>query len=67
LQPSSAFRAEEGEENKEWNKENMLATIQDKQAGHSAHVAGIVYARRIMEMAGATADRRQLFRSSSTN
>jgi hypothetical protein len=67
LRPSSAFQAEEGEENEEWNEENMLATIQDKQAGHSAHVASMVYARRIIEMAGVTADRRQLFRNSSTN
>ncbi|KAL1640735.1 hypothetical protein SLS61_010230 [Didymella pomorum] len=67
LRPSSAFRAEEGEEHEEWNEENMLATIQDEQAGHSAHVAGMVYARGIMELAGVTADRRQLFRNSSTD
>ena len=67
LRGSTAFAAEEGEDNEEWKEENMAAIIQDEQSGHTAHVAGMVYARGIMEQAGVTADRRQLFRNSSTN
>jgi superfamily II DNA helicase RecQ len=67
LRGSTAFAAEEGEDNEEWKEENMAAIIQDEQSGHTAHVAGMVYARGIMEMAGVTADRRQLFRNSSTD
>ncbi|RYO26416.1 hypothetical protein AA0113_g12493 [Alternaria arborescens] len=67
LRGSTAFAAEEGEDNEEWKEENMAAIIQDEQSGHTAHVAGMVYARGIMEQAGVTADRRQLFRNSSTD
>jgi superfamily II DNA or RNA helicase len=66
LRGSTAFAAKEGEDNEEW-KENMVVIIQDEQCGHAAHVAGMVYARGIMEQAGVTANRRQLFRNSSTN
>jgi hypothetical protein len=62
-----AFRTEEGEDNEEWNKENAAMFVADKQAGHTAHVAGMVYARGIMEQAGAVADRRQQFWMSSTD
>jgi superfamily II DNA helicase RecQ len=37
------------------------------QAGHTVHIAGIIYARGIIEQAGAVADRRQQFRTSSTD
>jgi hypothetical protein len=37
------------------------------QAGHTVHVAGMIYARGIIEQAGAVADRRQQFRTSSTD
>jgi superfamily II DNA helicase RecQ len=37
------------------------------QAGHTVHVAGMIYARGIMEQAGVVADRRQQFRTSSTD
>lgn len=67
LRAASAFNAEEGEDNEAWAEDNALAITQDEQAGHTAHVAGMVYARGIMELAGATADRRQLFRTSSTD
>jgi hypothetical protein len=52
----TAFRAEEGEENEEWNEENMAGVIADEQSGHTAHIAGLIYARGIMEQAGVTAD-----------
>jgi RecQ family ATP-dependent DNA helicase len=70
LRGCTAFKAEEGEEgeeNEEWSEENMAASIADEQAGHTAHIAGLIYARGIMEQAGAVADKRQQFRTSSTD
>jgi RecQ family ATP-dependent DNA helicase len=67
LRGSTAFKAEEGEENEEWSEDNIAASIADEQAGHTAHVAGLIYARGIMEQAGAVADKRQQFRASSTD
>ena len=67
LRGSTAFRTEEGDDNKEWNEENTAAFVADEQAGHTAHVAGMIYARGIMEQAGAVADRRRQFRMSSTD
>jgi hypothetical protein len=61
LRKSTAFQAEEGDENKEWNKENARSAIADMQAGHTVHVARIIYARGIIEQAGVVADRRQQF------
>jgi peptide subunit release factor RF-3 len=58
---------EEGDDNKEWNEENTAAFVADEQAGHTAHVAGMIYARGIIEQAGAVADRRRQFRMSSTD
>ncbi|KAK1920515.1 hypothetical protein P3342_008276 [Pyrenophora teres f. teres] len=54
-------------ENKEWAEEQAGDSIADEQAGHTSHVAGLVYARGIMEQSGAVADRRQQFRASSTD
>ena len=67
LRGSTAFRTEEGDDNEEWNEENTAAFVADEQAGHTAHVAGMIYARGIMEQAGAVADRRRQFRMSSTD
>jgi superfamily II DNA helicase RecQ len=67
MRGSTAFQAEEGDSNEEWNEENVAAVIADEQSGHTAHIAGLIYARGIMEQAGATADRRLLFRQSSTD
>ncbi|KAG9381478.1 RecQ Superfamily II DNA helicase [Pyrenophora tritici-repentis] len=64
---SRRFCADEGEENKEWAEEQAGDSIADEQAGHTSHVAGLVYARGIMEQSGAVADRRQQFRASSTD
>jgi hypothetical protein len=61
LRKSTAFQAEEGDENKEWNEENAGLAIADMQAGHTVHVARMIYARGIIEQAGAVADRRQQF------
>ena len=59
LRRSTAFKAEEGEEKEEWDEENAAGSIADEQAGHTAHVAGLIYARGIIEQAGAVADKRQ--------
>lgn len=67
LRPSTAFSTMDGDENEAWTEENAAARIADEQAGHTSHVAGMVYARGIMEQAGVVAERRQQFRSSSTD
>ncbi|KAG9196740.1 hypothetical protein G6514_006692, partial [Epicoccum nigrum] len=67
MRKGSAFQPDEGEENEAWEDENITGTIADLQAGHTSHVAGMIYARGIMEMAGAVADRRLQFRTSSTD
>ncbi|KAF2008251.1 P-loop containing nucleoside triphosphate hydrolase protein, partial [Aaosphaeria arxii CBS 175.79] len=43
----------------------MAALTADEQAGHTAHVAGLIYAREMMEQAGVVASRRSQFRMSS--
>ncbi|KAG9385482.1 RecQ Superfamily II DNA helicase [Pyrenophora tritici-repentis] len=42
---ATAFQADEGEENKEWAEEQAGDSIANEQAGHTSHVAGLVYAR----------------------
>jgi RecQ family ATP-dependent DNA helicase len=66
MRDTAAFKGDEGEDG-EVSEDNMAAVIADEQSGHTAHVAGMIYAREVMEMAGATADRRRLFRQSSTD
>jgi hypothetical protein len=46
---STAFKAEEGDEKEAWDEKQAGASIADKQAGHTAHIAGLIYARGIME------------------
>jgi hypothetical protein len=58
LRRSTAFTAEEGDENEEWNEENRESLIADEQAGHTAHIAGMIYARGVMEQAGVVAEKR---------
>ena len=67
MRRSTAFGVEDGDENEEWNEENIGAGIADEQAGHTSHIAGLIYARGIMELAGAVAEKRQWFRASSTD
>jgi hypothetical protein len=78
LRPSSMFpnNAQEGEPPDAIDEEDgalgddpeqWLGQIADLQAGHSSHVAGMVYARGIMEQSGAILERRQQFRVSSTD
>ena len=49
----------------EWNEENWIGLIADKQAAHTTHVAGMVYGRLMIEQAGVVAEKRQQFRMSS--
>ncbi|KAI9034735.1 uncharacterized protein KD926_006348, partial [Aspergillus affinis] len=44
-----------------------LGHIADLQAAHSSHVAGMIYGRELMEQAGITAYRQEIFRLSSTD
>jgi hypothetical protein len=53
LRGATAFKADEGDENEASDEEHAGASIADEQAGHTAHIAGLIYARGIMEMAGA--------------
>src|SRR5205814_10318408 len=59
MRKSTAFHKDEDEdeENEDWNEENITSAIADEQAGHTSHIAGMIYARGIMEQAGAVADR----------
>jgi late competence protein required for DNA uptake (superfamily II DNA/RNA helicase) len=54
--------AEDGMDEAQW-----IGHIADLQAAHSSHVAGMVYARGIMDQAGTTAHRQRMFRVSSTD
>jgi hypothetical protein len=67
LRRSTAFKAEEGDKNKAWDEEQAGALIADKQAGHTAHIAGLIYARGIIEQARAVADKQQQFWALSSN
>jgi DEAD/DEAH box helicase len=63
--PSTAFAAEDGEGGEEWMEENAAGEMADEQAGHTSHMAGWIYARGMMEQAGAVANKRAQFRASS--
>jgi hypothetical protein len=67
LRGATAFKADKGDENKALDKEHAGASIADEQAGHTAHIAGLIYARGIIEIARAVAERRQQFRALSSN
>ncbi|KKZ66219.1 hypothetical protein EMCG_08055 [[Emmonsia] crescens] len=56
-----------GDEDEAMDPEEWLGRITDMQAAHTSHVAGMVYARGIMEQAGTTHRRREMFRLSSTD
>lgn len=58
MQGKVAFKQEDEDDEEEDD-------IFDEQAGHGSHVAGMVYARGIMEMAGVVADKRQRYRECS--
>lgn len=61
MRGSAAFRLDKRDKNKEWDEENKELAIADEQARHMAHIAGLIYARGIIEQVGAVVDRRQRF------
>ena len=73
LRPSSIFpnniQAEQEQEiaAMEVDKEESIGNIADKQAGHTPHVAGMVYGRESTEFAGSTTTRRLRFWVLSTD
>lgn len=79
MRPSSQFTSDVREEREaaqaaldadaeeQMDEAQWLGHIADLQAAHSSHVAGMVYGRGIMEQAGTTAHRQQMFRLSSTD
>ncbi|KAB2571947.1 hypothetical protein DBV05_g9403 [Lasiodiplodia theobromae] len=70
MRGSSAFRADEGEEDEQqqqMEEEQAAAAIAEEQAGHTTHIAGLIYARGMMEQVGVVAEKRLLFRASSTD
>jgi hypothetical protein len=48
LRGSAVFQADKGED-REANEETVEAVMGDEQAGHTLYVAGLVYARGIIE------------------
>jgi hypothetical protein len=64
LRPREAFQRDEDDEDGD-RDEDIEAVTADRQAGHTPHVAGTVYARGIMERSGEVASKREQFRGSS--
>ncbi|MGI4799967.1 MAG: DEAD/DEAH box helicase [Janthinobacterium lividum] len=63
-----SFEPDEDDEDGDLNEDNIgrkLGAIADKQAGHTSHVAGMIYARLLSEMSGSVAEQRKQFRQSS--
>ncbi|KAK5011066.1 hypothetical protein LTR28_005961 [Elasticomyces elasticus] len=65
--PTAFHTDEDDDRGKERDEDDVAAAIADEQAGNTAHIAGMIYARAIMEQAGAVADKRHRFRASSTD
>jgi hypothetical protein len=49
LRRSTAFKAEKGDKKEAWDEEQARALIANEQAGHTAHIAELIYARGIIE------------------
>ena len=64
VRKQDAFRMDEEDEDGDWNEDDSHA-IADEQAGHTSHVAGMIYARGVMERSGEVASKRQRFREAS--
>jgi superfamily II DNA helicase RecQ len=56
-----------GERDDESEDMDWLSVIADEQAGHTSGIAGMMYARDIMELRGVVADRRHQFRMTSAD
>jgi hypothetical protein len=57
LRGSTAFKAEEGDEKEAWDEKQAGALIANEQAGHTAYIIGLIYARGIIEQARAVANK----------
>lgn len=63
-----SFEPDEDDEDGDWDEDNVgkrLGSIADRQAGHTSHVVGTIYARLLHEMNGSTAEMRKQFQQSS--
>src|SRR5579871_5449988 len=67
MRGSTSFQHEDDEGREFETVDDVSAEVQDLQAGHTSHVAGMIYARGIMEQSGVVASMRQHFRKSSEN
>ena len=63
------FQDDEGEDDAaaQFDPDSITREIADTQAGHTSHIAGLIYARLILEQSGAVAEKRDWFRASSTD
>ena len=65
MRGSMAFQQEEEELKEGLAGENPLGEAADLQAGHTSYIAGMIYAREMMERSGVIAEMRHHFRTSS--
>ena len=65
MRGSMVFQQEDDELKEGMAGENPLGWAADLQAGHTAWIAGMIYAREMMERSGVVAEMRQHFRASS--
>ncbi|KAK5677284.1 hypothetical protein LTS10_010473 [Elasticomyces elasticus] len=61
----SAFQRDNEDENIEARIDSIDGDAADEQATHSPHIAGLIYARDVMELVGSSGDRRRRFRKVS--
>lgn len=64
LNTKAAFKTDDDDEDGDWN-EDADTQIADEQAGHSPHIAGMIYARGITEADGVVASKRLKYRGYS--
>jgi superfamily II DNA helicase RecQ len=66
MRGKTTFKEEEKEDEEDrFNADNISKEVADAQAGHTSHVAGLIYARLMLEQSGAVAEKREWFRASS--
>lgn len=66
LRKGDSFAEDEEDEEGGWDEDAVQAVTADEQAGHSSHVAGMVYARGMFDLRGEVASLKARFRESST-
>lgn len=65
MRGKTAFPQDGDGEGQEGGGEDEDEEIADHQAGHGSHIAGMIYARDVMEQSGVMASKRERFRASS--